>query len=343
MKVGIAGLEYAGKKSLFSLLTGVKDENLMRKVGTVNVPDERIDALADFYQSKKKVYSQIEFNLVPSIKKSSDETKKTLADAKLMDMFAVVVRQFSDENVFHPEGGVDVQRDYDTVKNELIFADLYLVETRLERIDRELRSEKKDLLVKEKEILESFKASLENGTYLNSVKVDEEKLKIVRSLNFLTMKPIFAVINCDEGEVNKTFNFPDGVKSIYVAVKIENEIQQLDDNSKKEFLSALGLKEPSLNRMIKFAYSYGDLITLFTAGEKDSHAWTIKQGTPALKAAGAIHTDIEKGFIRAEIVHFNDLIKAGSEAEAKRQGLYRLEGKEYIIRDGDIAVFRFNI
>jgi ribosome-binding ATPase len=343
MKVGIVGMEYAGKKSLFSLLTGVKDENLMRKVGTVNVPDERVDSLSDFYKSKKKVYSQIEFNMVPSIKKSSDDTKKTLADAKLMDMFGLVVRQFKDENVFHPDGKPDVLRDYDTVKNELIFADLYLVETRLDRIDKELRSEKKDLLLKEKEILESFKASLEKGLYLNSLKIEEEKMKIVRSLNFLTMKPIFVIVNCDEGKVNEEFAFQDGVKSITVSAKIENEIQQLDENSKKEFLGALGLKEPSLNRLIKFAYSYGSLITFFTAGEKDSHAWTVKQGTPALRAAGAIHTDIEKGFIRAEIVHYDDLIRAGSEAEAKRQGLYRLEGKEYIIKDGDIAVFRFNI
>lgn len=343
MKVGIVGLEYAGKKSLFSLLTGVKDENLMRKVGTVNVPDERVDSLADFYKSKKKVYSQIEFNMVPSIKKNSDDTKKTLADAKLMDMFAVVARQFKDENVFHPDGSPDVQRDYDAVKNELIFADLYLAETRLERIEKELKSDKRDVLLREKEILESFKASLENGAYLNSLKIEEEKLKIVRSLNFLTMKPIFVIVNCDEDKVGQEFKFPDGASSIAVSVKIENEIQQLDENSKKEFLGALGLKEPSLNRLIKFAYSYGSLITFFTAGEKDSHAWTVKQGTTALKAAGTIHTDIEKGFIRAEIVHYDDLLRAGSEAEAKRQGLYRLEGKEYIIKDGDIAVFRFNI
>lgn len=343
MKVGIIGLEYAGKKSLFSLLTGIKEENMGKRIGVINVPDERIDALADFYTSKKKVYSQIEFNLVPSIKTGSDETKKTLMDAKLMDMFAVVVRQFGDENVFHPFNTVDVKRDYDTVKNELLFADLYLIETRLDRIEKELKTDKRDILLKEKEVLETFRTKLESGAFLNSVSVDEDKMKLVRSLNFLTMKPIFAIVNCDEGKVNEEFSFPDGVKAIAVSVKIENEMQQLDEGSKKEFLSALGLKEPSLNRMIKFAYSYGNLITFFTAGEKDSHAWTIRKGTPALRAAGAIHTDIEKGFIRAEIVHYDDLIAAGSEAEAKRKGLYRLEGKEYIIKDGDIAVFRFNI
>lgn len=343
MKVGIVGFEYAGKKSLFSLLTGIKDETSSKKVGVVHVPDERIDSLAAFYTSKKKVYSQIEFNLLPSIKKGSDDNKKVLMDAKLMDMFAVVVRQFPDENVFHPSGSVDALRDYEDLKNEFIFADLYLVETRIDRIDKELRAEKKDLLVKEKEILEVFRKHLEGGLYLNSVAVEEDKMKLVRSLSFLTMKPIFAVVNCDESKVNDEFKFPDNVKAITVSVKIESEIQQLDENTKKEFMGTLGLKEPSLNRLIKFAYSYGDLITFFTAGDKDSHAWTIKKGTPALRAAGAIHTDIEKGFIRAEIVHYDDLIRAGSEAEAKRQGLYRLEGKEYIIKDGDITVFRFNI
>ncbi|MHB9155451.1 MAG: DUF933 domain-containing protein [Endomicrobiales bacterium] len=346
MNVGIIGLEYAGKKSLFSLLTGIKGEGYARgkeEIGVIDVPDERIDHLARYYKTEKKVYSKIEFHLIPSLKKEAEEKSKALIEAREVDMFAIVLRQFSDESVFHPLGTVDVLRDYAAVKDELIFADLYLVETRLERLEKQLKSKKTDLQVKERDLMLKLRDWLEKSVFLNAVPLDADSARLIRSLPFLTLKPIFVVVNVDEDKLGAGFSFPDGVKSINIAIKIESEIQQLDENGRKEFLETLGLKETSLNRLIQFAYRYGDLISFITAGVQESHSWTIKNGATAHKAAGVIHSDIEKGFIRAEIISYDDFVKAGSEAEAKKLGLYRLEGKEYIVKDGDIIEFRFNI
>lgn len=346
MKVGIIGLESSGKRSLFSLLTGIKKEEYgqsKERIGVIDVPDDRIDYLVQYYKSKKTVYSKIEFCLMPSLKKGSDENSKTLLEAKESDMFAIVLRQFADENVFHPSGTVDLIRDYNAIKDELIFADLYLVQTRLDRIEKQLKTKKTEQIIAEQNLLLTLKEQLEKGNFLNKITISENDLKQIKSLCFLTLKPVFAVVNCDEARLGAGFDFPDGARSINVSTKIEDEIQQLDEKSKSEFLGTLGLKEAPLDRMIRFAYEYGDMISFLTAGEKESHSWTIKNGSNALKAAGAIHSDIEKGFIRAEVVNFEDFKKAGSESEAKKQGLYRLEGKEYIVKDGDMIEFRFNV
>ncbi len=346
MKVGLIGLEFAGKKTLFNLLTGKKsDTHSINKeeVATVNVPDERIEFLEKFYNSKKKIYSQIEFHLLPSIKKESKETQKALTEAKEVDMFGVVLRAFHDDNVFHPYNRVDPALDYEIIKNELIFADLFLIETRLERLEKQMRAKKEEHLLKEKEILLKFKEQLENNEFLNKVKLREDELKIVRGFQFLTLKPIFTIINCDDTDLNKEFNIDKDIKGINISIKIESEIAELDEEERKIFLEDLGIKESSLNRLIRFTYDYGNLISFFTAGEKEIHSWQIKKGTTAVKAAGVIHSDFEKGFIRAEVISFEDLKKAGSEAAAKKEGLYRLEGKDYIVQDGDIIIFRFNI
>ncbi|MDD5067867.1 MAG: DUF933 domain-containing protein, partial [bacterium] len=234
-------------------------------------------------------------------------------------------------------------RDYETIKHEMIFADLFLVESRLERIEKQIHSKKEDILLKEKELLLHLKESLEKGTFLNKLKISEENVKLIKSFSLLTLKPLFVIVNCGEDSIGQSFSFPDEMKSLNMSVKIESEIQQLEEKEKKEFLDNLGLKETSLNRLIKFAYGYGDLISFFTAGEKESHSWTIRNGTTALKAAGVIHSDFEKGFIRAEVIHYDDLVRSGSEANAKKAGLYRLEGKDYPVKDGDIMIFRFNI
>ncbi len=346
MKVGLIGLEFAGKKTLFNLLTGKKsDTHSINKeeVATVNVPDERIEFLEKFYNSKKKIYSQIEFHLLPSIKKESKETQKALTEAKEVDMFGIVLRAFHDDNVFHPYNRVDPALDYEIIKNELIFADLFLIETRLERLEKQMRAKKEEHLLKEKEILLKFKEQLENNEFLNKVKLREDELKIVRGFQFLTLKPIFTIINCDDTDLNKEFNIDKDIKGINISIKIESEIAELDEEERKIFLEDLGIKESSLNRLIRFTYDYGNLISFFTAGEKEIHSWQIKKGTTAVKAAGVIHSDFEKGFIRAEVISFEDLKKAGSEAAAKKEGLYRLEGKDYIVQDGDIIIFRFNI
>ncbi|OGS20636.1 MAG: hypothetical protein A3J83_05630 [Elusimicrobia bacterium RIFOXYA2_FULL_40_6] len=349
MKVGIIGLEYAGKKSLFSLLTGIKRDGYQQgkeEIGVVNVPDERIEYLAKFYNTEKKTYSKIEFNLLPSIEKGSQEKSKALLEAKEVDMFAIVVRQFTDDNVFHPLDKIDIVQDYNVIKDELVFADLFMVETRIERIEKQSKTKNATQIEKEKSLMVKLKDNLEKGVFLNKVNLTLDELKEIRSLSFLTLRPIFVIVNCDEDKLQTNFDFSDkanDIKSINISIKIESEVQQLDEKSKAEFLETLSLTETSLNRLIKFSYNFGNLISFLTAGPQEVHSWTIRNGDPALKAAGAIHTDIERGFIRAEMISFEDLKKAGSEAEARKLALYRLEGKEYIVKDGDIADFRFNV
>ena len=266
-----------------------------------------------------------------------------MIEAKEVDMFGLVIRQFKDENVFHPFDSIDINRDFNIIKDELVLADLLLIETRLKRIEKQLKIQKKDQLIKEKELLLGIITSLEAGTFLKDAELKENEYKILKGFQLLTLKPVFIIVNCDEEKLNEDFKFPDKFKSISISVKIENEIQQLSEAERGEFLGSLGLKESCLNRLIKFAYDYGDLISFITAAENETRSWTIISGTNALHAAGVIHSDFEKGFIRAEVVHFDDLKKAGSEAEVKKQGLFRLEGKEYIVKDGDVILFRFNI
>ncbi|OGS27840.1 MAG: hypothetical protein A2297_06680 [Elusimicrobia bacterium RIFOXYB2_FULL_48_7] len=358
MKVGIIGLEYAGKKGLFALLTGIKKpdgyQQTREEIGIVDVPDERIDYLAKFYNTEKKTYSKIEFSLLPSIEKGDKALDggvpagagKALLEAKEVDMFAVVVRQFADSNVFHPLGGVDIVRDYQIIKDELIFADLFMVETRIERIEKQSKTKNAAQIEKEKSLMVKLKANLEKGVFLNKVALSQDELKEIKSLSFLTLRPIFVVVNCDEDKLHENFDFADKeneIKSINISIKIEGEVQQLDEKSKAEFLETMSLTETSLNRLIKFSYNFGNLISFLTAGPKEVRSWTIRKGSNAVKAAGTIHSDMEKGFIRAEMISFEDLKKVGSEAEAKKLAYYRLEGKEYVVQDGDIADIRFNI
>ncbi len=346
MKVGIIGFEFAGKKSLFSLLTGIKkDSHLLvkKELGTVNVPDERMEYLAKYYATEKKTYSKIEFNLMPSLRNDSEADKEVLLAAKEVDMFCIVVRQFSDENVFHPLGKIDPARDYNKIKDELLFADLFLVETRLERIISQSKTKKASDNNIDKDLMLRLKEALEKGVFLSALKLEGDSLKIAEGLNFLTLKPIFAVVNCDEDKLTQKFELQEGVRSINISIKIETEIQMLDEKSKIEFLSALSLNESSLNRLIKFSYEFGNLISFLTAGPKEVHSWTIEKGTNAHESAGAIHSDIEKGFIRAEVINFEDFKKAGSENKARESGFYKLEGKDYIVKDGDIMDFRFNV
>jgi GTP-binding protein YchF len=346
MRIGILGLEFSGKKSLFSLLTGIKNINYSQQkdlLGVVDVPDERVDFLAKKYNSLKKTYAKIEFYLLPPIKKDSQETKKVLTEIKEVDMLAIVLRQFSNPEIFHPLGRIDFQSDYEIIKNELIFADLFLIETRLERLEKQLLKNKTDQAVKEKDVLLKLKDALEKGIFLNKVDLDKDSFRYIQSLTLLTIKPIFAIINCDDDKLNYEFSLKDQTPCLNISVKIEQEIQDLPETEKKDFLASLGLEESSLNRVIKFAYNFGNLISFLTAGEKESRSWTIKKGTNAQTAAGVIHSDIERGFIRAEVIHFDDFKKAGSESEARKFGFYRLEGKEYIVKDGDIIFFRFNV
>jgi GTP-binding protein YchF len=346
MKVGIVGLEYAGKKTIFGLLTGIKKDGYSQgkeEIGVIDVPDERIEYLAQYYKPKKKTFTKIEFNLLPPVKKDADAKNNVISQAKEVDMFAVIVRDFKDENVFHPLNTIDPVRDFGTIKDEFILSDLMIVETRLERLDKQIKKQSTDPAIKERDLMAKLKENLENGVFIKNIALDPESQKVIRTLPFVTTKPIFAVVNCDEDKLNNDYKFPDGIKSINISAKMESELQELDEQAKKEFLLEMGLKDTSLNRLIRFAYGYGDLISFLTAGADEVRSWTISNGTTAQKAAGVIHSDIEKGFIRGEIVAFEDFKNTGSEAEAKKQGLYRLEGKEYIVKDGDIIEFRFNV
>jgi len=345
MKVGIIGFEYAGRRSLFSLLTGIPYQTVCRQegcVGAVSVPDQRVDRLAQMYASRKKTYTQVVFSLLPPVRVDSAENRAAIAEARDVDLFAIVVRSFTDASVFHPRGTVDPVRDFEGVRSEMLFADLYLAETRLERIAKQERVKPGEVNQLEKKTLLQFKEHLEGGGMLNTLTVDEAALRSVRSLQFLTLRPVFVVINSDEGDTTAT-PMPGGVHTICMPVKIEAEIQQLPEHERREFMDSLGITESSLDRLVRFAYQAGDLQTFITAGEKETRSWTIRRGATALEAAGTIHSDFEKGFIRAEVVAFDDLIAAGSETEAKKRGLYRLEGRDYVVRDGDVMLFRFNV
>ncbi len=346
MKIGLVGLENAGKTTLFNLLTGIKGESHhtgSSEIGVVNVPDERLDFIYNVYKPAKKVYTHIEFYKVPSITKESEETKKALLSVKEADIIALVIRKFKDENIYHPLGNIDMKRDFNIIIDELILADLYIIETRLERIETQLKSRKEETLLKEKELMLKLKEQLEKNQMLNTIQFSEQEQKILRGYNFLTLKPIFAIINCDEEDLQKEFELPLNIKKINISIKIESELIALNESERQEYLNLLGVNEPGINRLIKISYSCGNLITFFTINEKEARSWAIKKGTTALKAAGVIHSDFEKGFIRAEVIHFDDFKKAGSEQEARKQGLYRLEGKDYIVQDGDIIKFRFNV
>jgi len=345
MKIGIIGLEYAGRRSLFSLLTGVPYETVCRQaecIGAVPVPDRRVDFLAELYGSRKKTYAQVIFSLFPPIHTSDPQRRTTVADTRGVDVVAIVVRGFTDTSVFHPGGTVDPVRDCATVLSEMVFADLCLVETRLERIEKQERARPADVDLLEKKTLVRFKEHLESGGMLNALSVSGAELRAIRSLQFLTLRPVFAVVNCDDGSALAP-TMPAGLRAISVPVKMEVEIQQLPAHERRAFRESLGIAESPLDRMLRFAYELGNAHTFITAGEKETRAWTIRRGATALEAAGAVHSDFAKGFIRAEVVSFEDLMAAGSEVEAKRRGHYRLEGRDYVVRDGDVIVFRFNV
>ncbi len=346
MRAGIIGLEYSGRKTLFSLLTGIDVASIKpgkEIFGAVNVPDPRVDCLADLCGSKKKRYSQFEFNLLPPVKKDSEDTRRTLAEARFADMFVVVVRSFTDSSVFHPLERVDPSADYELLRDELILGDLYIAENRLERVEKLLNSKKDDDLAAEREALKRAIALLEEGKMLHGLEFTPGVAKTIKGYQFLTLKPIFVVVNCDEDALGKQIDLGKGIHSIPISLKIEAEIGQLEGSERAEYLDSLGLETPATERLIRFCYRHAGLISYLTTGPDETRAWTIHEGETAPEAAGAIHSDFEKGFIRADVVRFDDFKAAGSEKEARAQNLFRLEGKDYVVRDGDVVDFRFNL
>ncbi len=363
MKIGIVGLPNVGKSTMFNSITKAGAEcanypfcTIEPNVGVVPVPDERLDELTKMYQPQKTTHAVIEFvdiaGLVKGASKGEGLGNKFLSHIRETDSICEVVRCFDDSNVVHVDGSVDPIRDIETINLELIFADIETVNKRLEKARKNLKADKK--FQQEIDLLEKIKENLENGISARAIDFNEEEQILVKDMFLLTTKPILYIANISEEQLEnaendemvlkvKEYAAKEKAEVIPLCVKIEEELSGLEDEDKKEMLEALGLEESGLDKVIKKSYDLLGLMSFLTAGEPEVRAWTIQKGTKAPQAAGKIHSDIERGFIKAEIVSYSDLMKIGSMVNAKEKGLVRSEGKEYIMQDGDIVLFKFNV
>ena len=365
MKLGIVGLPNVGKSTLFNSLTkaGAESANypfctIDPNVGVVAVPDERLDKLAALYDSDKVTPAVIEFvdiaGLVKGASKGEGLGNQFLSNIREVDAIVHVVRCFEDTNVIHVDGSVDPLRDIETINLELIFSDMEVLERRHAKQAKAARMDKS--LAKEVELIEGLLKHLEEGKLAISYELkDEDEIEIMKEFNLLTAKPVIFAANvadsdlADDGASNENvakvreFAAENGFEVFVISAEIEQEISELDDEDKQMFLEDLGLKESGLDKLIKASYKLLGLISYLTAGKQETRAWTIKVGTKAPQAAGKIHSDFERGFIRAEVINYQDLLDCGSDKVAKEKGLNRLEGKDYVVQDGDVILFRFNV
>ena len=365
MKLGIVGLPNVGKSTLFNAITqaGAESANypfctIEPNVGVVAVPDERLEKLRDMYNPQKFTPASVEFvdiaGLVKGASKGEGLGNKFLSHIREVDAILHVVRCFEDPNIVHVDGCIGPARDIETINMELIFADMESLEKRIDKTKKAMKGGDKKYQA-ELTLLEKIYAALEDGKGARTLSYTKEENEILKEISLLTLKPVIYAANVSEDDfVNgiednafikelKEIADAEGSEVLPICARIEEEITELDDSEKEEFLKELGIEESGLNRLIKKSYSLLGLISYLTAGEPEVRAWTIKKGTKAPQAAGKIHTDFERGFIRAEVVSFEDLMACGTYAAAREKGLVRLEGKEYVMNDGDIVLFRFNV
>lgn len=364
MKLGIVGLPNVGKSTLFNAITNseAQSENypfctIEPNIGVVCVPDKRLDVLTQMSKSKKTVPAVIEFvdiaGLVKGASKGEGLGNKFLSNIREVDAIVHVVRCFNNDNIVHVDGSIDPIRDIETINLELIFADLESIDKHIDRAKKLLKGDKK--YQTDVNLFEKIKTTLESGKFANSIDYSDDELEIMKTVQLLTNKPVIYACNVSDSD------FTDGVSTnpnvskveerakeeksevLTICAQIEQEISELDDEEKKMFLEELGFESSGLDRLIAKCYTLLNLISYITTGEMETKAWTITKGTKAPQAAGKIHTDFERGFIRAEVVSYDDLVNSGSMVAAKDKGLVRSEGKEYVMQDGDVVLFRFNV